>query len=326
MKILIVNGGRGLLQDPTLVAIEKIEEVFEELHVEVDQIALHEKRKDIKTLPATLKEYDGIILAVTVEWFGIGGDMQTFLDACWYYGNKEIMKELYMMPVVCSTTYGEREAEFHLIKAWDLLGGIQCEGVCAYFPDIVELETSETYLGIIEKRAEHFYRMIKQRKQDLPKSLSMKPTATYESIQVEQEKEQPTFIKDETYIKKQEEDIEELSSFFKQRLVHKDTNIFENLKQTFKESFQGILDFQCSYSIYMTDKSKTLNLVVSRDELLCDYEGQSVGEVNIQTTYDVLSKIINGHMTFQRAFMTGVLAAKGDFKKLYTLDQLFKFK
>ncbi len=49
--------------------------------------------------------------ATTVEWLGIGGYMQQFLDACWLYGDKEKISNTYMQPIVMSTTYGEREAE-----------------------------------------------------------------------------------------------------------------------------------------------------------------------------------------------------------------------
>ena len=35
--------------------------------------------------------------------------------------------------------------------------------------------------------------------------------------------------------------------------------------------------------------------------------------------------IVYGRMTFQRAFMTGAMTAKGDFRILRTLDEIFKF-
>ena len=40
---------------------------------------------------------------------------------------------------------------------------------------------------------------------------------------------------------------------------------------------------------------------------------------------DVLQSIIDGRMTFQRAFMTGEMTAKGNFKTLRMLDQIFVF-
>ena len=83
MKINIYYGGRGLIDDPTLYVINKMQAVLEELHVTVEQFNLHELKNTITTLPQTLKNVDGVILATTVEWYGIGGYMQQFLDACW---------------------------------------------------------------------------------------------------------------------------------------------------------------------------------------------------------------------------------------------------
>ena len=89
MKVNIYYGGRGLLEDPTVFVIDKIVQVLEELRVEVKRYNMYEDKQGIATLPNTLKECDGIILASSVEWFGIGGYMQQFLDMCWLYGDKE---------------------------------------------------------------------------------------------------------------------------------------------------------------------------------------------------------------------------------------------
>lgn len=86
MNINIYYGGRGLIDDPTLYVINKMREVLEELRVNVTQYNLYENKNAIPTLPQTLKDADGIILAGTVEWYGIGGYMYQFLDACWLYG------------------------------------------------------------------------------------------------------------------------------------------------------------------------------------------------------------------------------------------------
>ena len=83
MKITVVYGGRGLIEDPTLYVLEKMQTVLEELRVQVDRINLYENRNQISTLPSRLKETNGVVLASSVEWFGIGGTMQEFLDACW---------------------------------------------------------------------------------------------------------------------------------------------------------------------------------------------------------------------------------------------------
>ena len=41
--------------------------------------------------------------------------------------------------------------------------------------------------------------------------------------------------------------------------------------------------------------------------------------------YQVLESIVEGRMTFQRAFMTGEMTAKGNFKTLRMLDTMFNF-
>ena len=89
---------------------------------------MYEDKSGIATLPETLKECDGVILAASLEWVGIGGYMQQFLDMCWLYGDKEKIASLYMMPVVVATAYGEQDAELSLRKACDVLGGISEPG------------------------------------------------------------------------------------------------------------------------------------------------------------------------------------------------------
>lgn len=114
MKVNIYYGGRGLLDDPTLYVLGKMEEVLRELRVSIERINIYEHKNEIATLPQTMKDADGIILATTVEWLGIGGYMQQFLDSCWLYGDKEKIQTTYMQPIVMSTTYGEREGEVTL--------------------------------------------------------------------------------------------------------------------------------------------------------------------------------------------------------------------
>ena len=113
----------GLMDDPTLFVLNKMKEVLEELRVTVEVFHLYELKNSIPTLPQTLKSADGVILGTTVEWYGIGGYMQQFLDACWLYGDKERISQIYMCPIVMSTTYGEQGAKLDLATAWEILGG-----------------------------------------------------------------------------------------------------------------------------------------------------------------------------------------------------------
>ena len=170
LNINIYYGGRGIIDDPTIYVINKMQEVLEELRVHVERYNLYDGKTNITTLPQTLKEADGIILATTVEWYGIGGYMQQFLDACWLYGDKETIAGIYMCPVVMSTTYGEREGKLSLAAAWEILGGLPCSGICGYIENTVTLEMNGQYGQIIEKKAENMYRTINQKIASFPAS------------------------------------------------------------------------------------------------------------------------------------------------------------
>ena len=78
MKINIYYGGRGLLDDPTLYVLNKMEEVLKELRVTVERINIYEHKNEIATLPQTMKDADGIILADTCSSFWMrAGFMET---------------------------------------------------------------------------------------------------------------------------------------------------------------------------------------------------------------------------------------------------------
>ena len=174
MKINIYYGGRGIIDDPTLFVLGKISQVLDELNVKVEKFNLYELKNSITTLPASINDADGIILATTVEWFGIGGYMQQFLDACWLYGNKEKFEATYMCPIVMSTAPGEREAVTDLTMAWEMLGGLPLPGLCGFVDDLVNFELDQAYLAMIEKHTENLYRSISQKVKTLPTSYKAK--------------------------------------------------------------------------------------------------------------------------------------------------------
>ncbi|MBQ4069423.1 MAG: SCP2 sterol-binding domain-containing protein [Lachnospiraceae bacterium] len=328
MNINIYYGGRGLIEDPTLYVLDKMEEVFDELRVNVKRYNLYEMKNAITTLPQTLKEADGIILAASVEWKGIGGFMQQFLDACWLYGDKNKMNSLYMCPVVISTTYGENEAMEYLNTSWELLGGKPCDGVCAYVEDNVEFETNKAYKNIIEKKAENVYRTVSQRQQVLPSSSSaIKQNMIKTSIELTpQESEQLSrYVADDIYVKQQKEDIEELASMFKGILSQQGEDVELEFIKEFTVVFNPQEDFSASYAIIIKDKKKTLYLSVKGKELECRYENISNTDVLAKLTHEVLLSIVQGRQTFQRAFMSGEMSAKGSFGLIRKLDNLFDF-
>ncbi|HHU74259.1 MAG TPA: SCP2 sterol-binding domain-containing protein [Clostridiales bacterium] len=329
MKINIYYGGRGLLEDPTLYVINKLTTVLEEIRVEVTRYNLYEEKNSIAMLPKTLKDVDGIILATTVEWMGIGGLMQLFLDACWLYGDKEKLGKIYMLPVVMANTYGERDAELTLVKAWEMLGGIPCDGLSAYVEDHLEFETNRDYAQIIEKKAESFYRTIHQKMKMLPVSnTAIKQNLLRNSsiILTPQESEQLSmYVSNDTYVRKQKEDIEELTKMFKEMLDQGEVDGGQDFIKNLKDNFHPLEDFNASYAITLTDVKKTLVVEINNKGLKCYYGEKPDADVIAKTTHATMNKLVLGRITFQGAFMSGDLTAKGNFKTLRTFDQIFQF-
>lgn len=330
MKVNIYYGGRGLLDDPTLYVIGKMEEVLKELRVSVERYNIYEHKNSISTLPQTLKDADGIILSTTVEWLGIGGYMQQFLDSCWLYGDKEKIKTTYMQPIVMSTTYGEREGELTLSNAWEILGGVPCSGMCGYVDDLVSFEMNHDYSLIIEKKAENLYRTISQKQKSLPTSNQAVTRTILRTQQMDltpQESEQLSqYVADDSYVKKQKEDIEELASMFKDKLSVQQNDTQTEYITELESHFVPQGDFTANYLFMIEEKKKPLVVEVAGEELNCYYGQQENVDVYAKLTGEVMNNILAGRMTFQRAFMTGEMTAKGNFKTLRTLDQIFIFE
>lgn len=328
MKVNIYYGGRGLMDDPTLYVINKMQEVLEELNVKVERFMLNELKNSITTLPQTLKEADGIILATTVEWYGIGGYMQQFLDACWLYGDKEKISQMYMCPVVMSTTYGEREGKMNLAVAWEILGGKPCSGICGYMTNLAELENNDDYRLLIEKKAENVYRSIKQKTVNFPCSnqavlqkVSLSPNIDLTPQETEQLSQ---YAADDSYVQRQKEDIQELADMFR-GMMNQESKDTDDYLVKFEKNFHPVAGFKAVYKITVEGTGQVIALQINGKELKCQNEWVDHADVEAQITEDAMNEIIAGRMTFQRAFMGGEMKMKGDFKILRTLDELFVF-
>lgn len=327
MRVNIYYGGRGLIDDPTLFTIDKIAQVLDELRVNVERYNLYEDKSGISVLPKTLREADGIILAASVEWLGIGGYLQQFLDACWLYGDKENIQHIYMLPVVMATTYGEREAMYSLIRAWEMLGGVPCEGICAYVDNHVDFETNPEYNLMIEKCAENFYRNISKKTVAFPNSSSqVKKTvlrSTTLSLTPQESEQLSAYVSDDNYVKKQKEDIEELASLFKGMLDGDDSS--EKYISALKENFVPSDDMKAVFRIDISDENKSLVVSINNDKLDCYFGSVENPDVTAKIKSDIFQEILSGKKMFQNAFMSGELSAQGNFKVLRNFDTVFRF-
>lgn len=328
MKINIYYGGRGMIDDPTLAVINRMTAVLEELRVNVERYNLYELKNSIMSLPQSLKEADAIVLASTVEWCGIGGYMHTFLDACWLYGDKNKIAGTYMFPIVMSKAYGEKEGMLELTNAWEMLGGKSCNGLCAYVEETSVFELNSGYMGLVEKKAEEVYRAVSQKFVTLPTSnKEIKQNIVSDTINLTpQESEQLSkYASDDKYVKKQKADIEELAGMFKSMLEEDEKGGDEHYISMFKEHYIPQNGFSATYLLKIENKEDALIIDIKNKSLNCYFGQAEQADVIGRLTIGVLDEIVEGRMTFQRAFLSGDMPAKGNFKTLRMLDENFVF-
>lgn len=339
MKILIIYGGSGLADDLSLAAIKRIHTVLNELEVEVKQYNLD--YTDItEEITNELESTQGVVLATTVEWMGIGGRMQTFLDRC-YASNNQYFHDKYLMSVVLTKSNGDRDASNYMLKCWDMLGGLEGVNVCGKIDRFVDLETNENMISIIDKKTEDFYRIIRQKR-----TVLLTGTKSLQKPVMDEHVENDTFakmniideyvgdtdtkakvIEEDPYIVEQKQDIEEISDFLKQQL-NKNTNLSGNKYiDRFLEAFICEDEsFKCTYNIIITNKKNKDIILKIKDKKLAGFIGTDIkAEVIINIEDNILDEIIKGKLTVQRGFLTGKLKAKGNFTLLYEFDNIFKF-
>ena len=234
-----------------------------------------------------------------------------------------------MCPVVMSLSSGEREAKTNLQVAWEILGGLPCSGLCGYVEDMTSFELNNEYIKIIEKKTENLYRTISQKIHSLPSSNQAVKQIVGGSKNIPltpQETEQLSkYASDEQYVQQQKEDIQELSSLFKGMLEKKDVDVTKQYIKDFEDHFapEGVIN--ASYKFMIEDRKKSLVVEIVDSKLKCYYGNFDEPDILCKIKPEVLEQIITGQMSFQRAFMTGDMQVKGDFRILLLLDQVFTF-
>ncbi len=328
MKVNIYYGGRGMVDDPTIFVLKKVQNVLDELNVRYERFNLYELKNKITTLSQTVTDADAVILATTVEWLGMGGYMQMFLDACWLYADKTAINNVYMFPVVLSKTYGEREVSLTLVNSWEMLGGRAAPGISAYVDDTTEFEFNKSYVELIEKQAENIYRIVSKKRMSLPSSSqTIKQNVMKDIVRLTpQESEQLSkYASDDAFVKTQKKDIESLASIYKELLSDEENGGDSYYLDIFKNHFDDTVKYRGSYVIAVSDKNKSITLDVDYGKLDVDFGENAEADVIARMNKDVFDGITEGKITFHRAFMTGDMIAKGNFRSLRMLDELFTF-
>ena len=93
----------------------------------------------------------------------------------------------------------------------------------------------------------------------------------------------------------------------------------------FREKFDPSVNVNAVYKFMIKERKKPLIVQISNSDLNCYYGNHEDPEVLCKLNDDVMNRIVSGQMTFQRAFMSGDMQVKGDFRRLRMLDQAFTF-
>ena len=328
MNVNIYYGGRGMVDDPTIVVINRIQEVLEELNVTVTRYNLYEMKNTITTLSQSVADADGVIFATTVEWVGMGGYMQTLLDSCWLYADKSKAASTYMFPVVRSRAYGEREVVTALCNSWEIIGGVIGSSLSAYVDDTTDFEFNQEYKDIIEKYAENIYRTISKKVKSLPSSSqTIRKNVIKEVVSfTPQESEQLSkYASDDEFVKTQKEDIESLASIYKELMNDQANGGDDYYLSVFRNHFKPELSYNGRYMFMISDKDKNIVVNVAGGQLNAEFGEDMTADVIGKMSKETFDNIVQGRITFHRAFMTGDMTAKGNFRTLRMLDEIFDF-
>ena len=328
MNVNIYYGGRGMVDDPTIVVINRIQEVLEELNVTVTRYNLYEMKNTITTLSQSVADADGVIFATTVEWVGMGGYMQTLLDSCWLYADKSKAASTYMFPVFMSRAYGEREVVTALCNSWEIIGGVIGSSLSAYVDDTTDFEFNQEYKDIIEKYAENIYRTISKKVKSLPSSSqTIRKNVIKEVVSfTPQESEQLSkYASDDEFVKTQKEDIESLASIYKELMNDQANGGDDYYLSVFRNHFKPELSYNGRYMFMISDKDKNIVVNVAGGQLNAEFGEDMTADVIGKMSKETFDNIVQGRITFHRAFMTGDMTAKGNFRTLRMLDEIFDF-
>ncbi len=337
--VVLIYGGEGYVDDPVIVAMERVSHVLTELGGTIHRVDLYQSQDSMETILGYIQRSIGVVLAVNVEWFGVGYRMQQFLDQCFYRGEKNIFKNCPMLGLVISRRAYEYEGYEHLLKSWECLGGVEGGHILASIETAATLETNFEWIFGIDKKTEDFYRRIHQKKGRLPRSQGLEKVFVEVPVETVVERNVTTKVIEgnesgvkpkgiienyDTYIEKQQEDIHQLGNLFKKKLAVTTAKQEEIWPERLKNSYVFKGEIDAKIQIIVVDDYRENTVVELKNRNIRCYYGQiGEGNVIIKGKKSVLKRIIDGKLTMQRGFMSGEIKAQGDFTLLYRFEEMF---
>ena len=101
----------------------------------------------------------------------------------------------------------------------------------------------------------------------------------------------------------------------------------EEYLKDFEQAFKpGDPDKKRSFAFVIEGKKLPLSVNIEGDTCKCAYAHEpGEADVYVKISQNVMDAIVDGRESFQRAFMTGEISVKGNFKIWSELDDFFVF-
>ena len=120
--------------------------------------------------------------------------------------------------------------------------------------------------------------------------------------------------------------MEKLSQIYKSILGQYSDDANENILKSFEKAFKAPEDkIKAVCCIKMSDMDKNIVLDFGPDKIKAYFGEAEKPDMTATTTKDMVNRIISGKTTFQGAFMSGFITAKGRLDLIRMFDRIFVF-
>lgn len=188
---------------------------------------------------------------------------------------------------------------------------------------------NQGYTALIEKKAENLYRTISHKFASFPSSnqaVKNRVSFTRNVDLTPQESEQLSkYAADDSYVQQQKEDIQELTSMFMDLMNETEGGKYDLTVKSFYKAFHPDSGVRITLCLKEEKATSGYNIEVRGEELNVSYGPVKEAEVEMTAQPGIIDEITGGRMSFRRAFMSGSVKMKGDFKVMHVLDNVFVF-
>lgn len=376
MKITILNGSMPNFDFGLIKVTKIVSDTLIELGVEVSEINLSFvgipyfdgiQSKSTEEVMKSLTESTGVVFASSAPLYAPTAIMQTFLEHLTLDEYSAILKEKNCMIIAVSKNGGEKSAIESYGKIINYLGGFDTVKIGLNSSHIHQLEQGEAIRDLLEKQIEDFYRVTRQgRRYIIPSDVMYPadegiktysgPAFTEEEVnRIKMAEKKAKVPIDEVYQKlglvkfdeKQEQEINEISSFFAKKLTEEGSaervviesftpkgspvkprsktckQMTQSLPHYFQPQLSGGLTAVIQFTI---SGSEIFEGYVKIQNTECEYmDGRADNpDLIILSDSDLWMDVLKNKYTAQKAFMIGRLKVRGNFVLLTKFDQLFQ--